>query len=321
MDPLTHCLVGGLVAKTLKSHPRRFWILTFLGEAPDLDVFFGGLGSWAFWLQHRGITHSFFGVGIQAFLFTVLFSKWDHGYFHRRLTVYSIPLFLHMLCDWLTSYGTPLLSPFDFREFSGDLVPAVTVVPLVFLGIGLFWLHRKKAQGWRATHYLWGAWGLYLIFSLSSRSLARGLVAPTEVRATLVAGLMNPFRWTAVEESKPCCSYEAYSIDILKRTSTPLIRLGTPLDDFAVQSSLKSPIAKTFMETTRWPVARVFALTDGGWSVEWGKVIFSSRGIVRSKLLVRVAADGTVLEQKKVFGFWSPHEKVTDIPRKWESIQ
>src|SRR5690242_11931545 len=108
MDPLTHCLLGGMAAKTVGGSRRRFWIMVFLGAAPDLDVLASGLGSWAFALQHRGISHSLVGVFLQAVFYAWAFKSFDRGLFWRRAGHYSLPLALHVACDYLTSFGVPL---------------------------------------------------------------------------------------------------------------------------------------------------------------------------------------------------------------------
>src|SRR5688572_27879989 len=105
MDPLTHVLMGGLAAKTLKVSPRRFWIMSLLGMAPDIDVLANGLGSWAFAIQHRGITHSFIGLIIQTFFYATVLGRYDKGIFRTRAWHYFFPLFFHLTCDFLTEYG------------------------------------------------------------------------------------------------------------------------------------------------------------------------------------------------------------------------
>src|SRR4051812_38611963 len=122
MDPLTHCLVGGMAAKTGGTSKRRFWIMCFLGSAPDLDVFFNGLGSWAWIIQHRGITHSLLGIVLQSLFYAWVFARWDQGPYRERAIHYSLPIGAHILCDYLTAFGVPLFSPFIFKEYSADLM-------------------------------------------------------------------------------------------------------------------------------------------------------------------------------------------------------
>jgi len=305
MDPITHCLVGALLAKSARAPRRRFWLMTLLGDLPDVDVLFAGLGPWAFWLQHRGITHSLLGVVIQAFLCGWLFARFDKGPLIERVTQYSLPLFFHLGCDYLTSYGIPLLSPFSFREFSGDLVPAVTVIPLAFMVIGLLYLHRKDRDGWSAVRPLWAAWAFYLLISMSSKTYAARLAEPVEGPMTVVAGLVNPLKWIAVVQKGSAYTYQPYAIDVLQGKKTIGALISTSSDGSAIRASLNSAEVKRFIETVRWPVARERIRIDGV-DVEWGKMIFSSRGTVRGILNVHVAKDGTVTNVDHVFDFWNP---------------
>ncbi len=306
MDPLTHCLVGGTVSKTLKNSRARFWIMMFLGEAPDLDVFFGHFGPWAFWLQHRGITHSFFGVTVQALFYAWLFQKVDADRYLTRVWQYSIPLFLHSLCDFLTSYGVPLFSPVTFIEYSGNLVPAVTIVPMVFMLAGLIFVSRRRLEGWSGTKPIWIAWIFYLMFSLGGRSYASHLVGPTTEKKSVVSGLANPFHWMAVIQPNDCCSYHSILVNVLNGDRTPGIVLATDMSNPVVQASLKSPDIKRFVKTTRWPIARFSSTVDGGWKVDWGKVIFSSRGFVRGLWSVNIDRNGNVGPAQHAFIFWNP---------------
>lgn len=310
MDPLTHGLVGGLVAKTAGGSRNRLWILMFLSEAPDLDVVFSPLGSWAFFLQHRGISHSFVGVIAQAIFFAWVLKRWDPGAFWQRAALYSVPLFLHSFCDFLTSYGVPLFSPFTLRDFSADVTPAITVIPIVFMLWGLIPMIREQRQGWRYTKPIWAAWGIYLMFSFGSQAYASHLMKPYENgtdRISIVSGMLNPFGWTAVEQRADCCRYRASHINVLTRKIEPKMVLEAGTDQMAVLGSMASSEVQHFMAISRWPVARTTP-TDSGWNVDWGKVIFSSRGVVRGQVRVQVGLDGKILKEGHIFEFWDPEE-------------
>ncbi len=166
MDPLTHSLVGGMAAKTVGTTKRRFWIMMFLGAAPDLDVVFNVFGGWAFWLQHRGISHSILGVVAQALFYSLVFQKWDKGSFAERAWHYSLPLFFHSVCDYLTSFGVPLLSPFSFQEYSADLMGGLALLPILFMSVGLVRIYQKGSFGWSATRPLWMGWLLYFMMAV-----------------------------------------------------------------------------------------------------------------------------------------------------------
>src|ERR1051326_1285203 len=176
MDPLSHALIGGLSAKSMRVSKRRFWVMTLLGMAPDLDVLGNFLPGWAMAFQHRGITHSVVGLILQALFYAWILQRWDVGPFKERLFHYAIPIGAHILADLLTPYGVPLLAPFNFREFSFDLLSSLNLIPLVLMGVGLWWLHRRDRHGWRETRFLWVMWALYLVVSVTEKTYAAFIV-------------------------------------------------------------------------------------------------------------------------------------------------
>jgi membrane-bound metal-dependent hydrolase YbcI (DUF457 family) len=314
MDPITHGLVGGLIAKTTGGPRKRFWILAFLSEAPDFDVFLAPLGPWAFWLQHRGISHSLVGFAAQALFYAWVFQKLDPGAYWQRAALYLLPFLFHGFCDYLTSYGVPMLSPFTFREFSADIAPAVTVIPIIFMSIGLIPLLRDGRQGWRATRPVWLCWAAYLLFSLAGQAYAGHLMKPytNGDKMTVVSGLVNPFGWTAVEQRAQCCRYVATHVNTLTRRVTPGLTLEAGTDEMPILTSLGSDLAHHFITNNRWPVARATP-TANGWNVDWGKVIFSSRGLVRGQVRVQIGLDGKIVKADHIFEFWSPAENKVPV--------
>jgi membrane-bound metal-dependent hydrolase YbcI (DUF457 family) len=314
MDPITHGLVGGLIAQTTGGPRKRFWILAFLSEAPDFDVLLAPLGPWAFWLQHRGISHSLLGFVLQALFYAWVFKKWDPGAYWQRAALYFLPFLFHGFCDYLTSYGVPLLSPFSFREFSADVVPAVTIIPIIFMIAGLVPLLRAHRQGWRATRPVWAAWAVYILFSFGNRAYATHLMKPYSNgdQMTVVSGLANPFGWTAVEQRAQCCRYIAMRVNTLTRTVKPGLTLEAGTDEMPILTSLGSDLVHQFITTNRWPVARATP-TANGWDVDWGKVLFSSRGVVRGQVLVKVGLDGKLIKAEHEFVFWSPVENKVPV--------
>ena len=108
--------------------------LTLAAEAPDLDVL-GGLRGRAFaFAHHRGFTHSFLGVPIDAlvvvgcvYLFWRLRGRktsdpnlpvrWGWLYFFACLAGLS-----HILLDLVTTFGTMIWSPIRWSRTAWDLI-------------------------------------------------------------------------------------------------------------------------------------------------------------------------------------------------------
>ena len=313
MDPITHCLVGGLTAKTIGTSKRRFWIMMFLGIAPDLDVLFNPLGGWAFWLQHRGFSHSILGLVFQSFFFAWFLKRWDSGPFKERALHYSLPLTFHVLCDYLTHYGVPLFSPFSFQDFSADLVVSLTLIPALFMAAGLVWMHYRGKDGWSAARPLWMGWVVYLFVAASGKAYAIKLVNASPGSVTAIPSMINPFSWAAIRQDEATRIYHTYSIDLLKGEQKTVYGVSGPTDEFPIQASLKSSEVQHFLKNSRWPVVRYSALPDG-WQVEWGNLLFSSRGMVRGKWLVRLSSQGEIKETRRIFSFWDPKQHPNDQP-------
>lgn len=304
MDPLTHALVGGMVAKSIGTDRRRFWLMMFMGVAPDLDFLLSGLGGWAAIFHHRGLTHSFVGVVIQAVLYAAAFGRWDRGPFRIRAWQYSLPLALHVFCDYLTSFGVPLLSPFSFHDFSADLVTGLNIIPAAFMLTGLAWMHYQDQLGWRAVRPLWIIWGIYLSLSMSGKAYAdRCITCPRP--ATVLPTMYNPFAWRAVYTDPVTHTYHEDVVDLLNGQTKAGAALPMTDGDFPVQASLKSNQVQSFLHDVRWPLARVQP-HQSGWTVQWGNLLFSHKGLVRGKVEVEISSDGKIISEKRIFNFWNP---------------
>lgn len=304
MDPITHSLVGGMAAKTIGTTKRRFWVMMFLGTAPDFDVLFNGFGSWAFWLQHRGISHSILGIVAQALLYAWIFQKWDVGSYRQRASQYSLPLFFHSVCDYLTSFGVPFFSPFTFQDYSADLMGGLAVLPILFMSVGLFRLYQKGSFGWQAARPLWAGWFLYFVMALSGKAYASKLVEVHSAKFTTVPSVGNPFAWTALCAHEGKWVYQQFDVDLMEGHIRSVRQFSPDREDL-MEASLKGVLTQDFVKTARWPVSRV-SVTDKGSTVEWGTVMFSTRGVVRGKVRVELDKKGQILSEKNIFNFWNP---------------
>lgn len=306
MDPVTHCLVGGLTAKTANVSKHRFWVMMLLGEIPDIDFLASALGSWAFAFQHRSMmTHSLLGILLQAFFYAWIFKRWDPGAYGTRAFHYSLPLFMHVVCDYLTIFGVPLFAPFTFHEFSADLTMDLNLLPMMLMVGGLFYMYRKNVGGWNATRWMWASWGLYLMIAASGKAYAMRLIEVPRHNVTALPTVVNPFSWRAVRVDGTNHVYQGLSIDLLKGKTNATRHYAMPNGDFPVQASLKSREVQDFLKRNRWPMVRIMPLSDG-WNVEWGKLLFSMRGPVRGKVLVQIDSKGNVLRSEKIATYWNP---------------
>lgn len=205
--------------------------LTLAAEAPDLDIL-GRIGGPAFgFCHHRGFTHSFLGVFIDAtvvlgFVYLIwrlrgrrtndpkLPPRWGWLYCFACLAGLS-----HLLLDFTNNYGVRPFWPFSEKWYSWDIVFIIEPVMLVMLIAGLvvpslFSLIDKEigaqARGPRgrlaASLALMGVVVMWGVRDYEHRRAVNALESRTyndadPVRASAYPTWVNPFRWNGVVET------------------------------------------------------------------------------------------------------------------------
>jgi len=157
MDNVTHTLFALTIARTRLGRIGRgsTAALVLASNAPDLDIVtaIGGGANYLKW--HRGPTHGPLGViglGLLTAGIVWSYSRWrpfsTQADANRRdvpfltlAALSSVAVLLHVLMDFPTSYGTRLLSPFDWHWFAVDWLPIVDVYLLMALAAGLAFGH------------------------------------------------------------------------------------------------------------------------------------------------------------------------------------
>ena len=155
MDNLTHSLFGATLARTPLARAGRGTTaaLVLASNAPDVDILATAGGAVKYLEWHRGMTHGPLGiVGLGVLSAAIVWAgrrlydeRWprknaqsEHdASFGMLVAVSIIGVLLHVLMDLPTSYGTRLLSPFDWHWFAVDWMPIVDIYLLMALVIGL----------------------------------------------------------------------------------------------------------------------------------------------------------------------------------------
>src|SRR3989442_5757945 len=156
MDNITHTLFALTLARTPLGRAGRGTTaaLVLASNAPDIDVVTSVRGMQHYLTWHRGPTHGPIGVVGLGLIVGVLVGlvlrmvpprEGDHEDASIRLLVpiAMIGVLLHILMDLPTSYGTRLLSPFDWHWFAVDWMPILDVYLLVVLAAGLLFGGRS----------------------------------------------------------------------------------------------------------------------------------------------------------------------------------
>ena len=150
MDNVTHTLFALTLARTPLARAGRGTTvaLVLASNAPDVDIVatIGGAPSYLTW--HRGPTHG--PLGIIGLGLVVAGLVWIarrglgrdrdedlEAPFAMLVPISIIGVVCHVLMDLPTSYGTRVLSPFDWHWFAVDWMPIVDFYLLFALAAGL----------------------------------------------------------------------------------------------------------------------------------------------------------------------------------------
>ena len=186
MDNLTHSLFAVTLARTPLSRAGRGTTTALLlaSNAPDIDIVATAGGAVKYLEWHRGMTHGVLGiVGLGVITAGLVWAgrrlhdrRWPqkrvgrvfldpldqramdvaehNASFGMLVAISMIGVLLHVLMDLPTSYGTRLLSPFDWHWFAADWMPILDVYLLMALVIGLLGRPTPSQQRAKAAFVL-----------------------------------------------------------------------------------------------------------------------------------------------------------------------
>jgi inner membrane protein len=233
LEPVTHFLTGACLGRAGFNRKTALatLTLTLAAEAPDLDVL-GRFGGPAFgFAHHRGFTHSFLGVPLDAtvvlgFVYLVwrlrgrkvkdpkIPPRWGLLFAYACLAGLS-----HILLDFTNNYGVRPFWPFSEKWYSWDIVFIFEPImfSLLLLGLivpSLFSLIDSevgaRVRGPRgrvaATLALAGVVLMWGLRDFEHRRAVDALAARTyqdaePLRVSAYPALANPFRWYGVVET------------------------------------------------------------------------------------------------------------------------
>jgi membrane-bound metal-dependent hydrolase YbcI (DUF457 family) len=319
MDNLTHTLVGVTLARTSLGRFGRgsTAALVLASNAPDADIVMTAGGALRYLQWHRGPSHG--PLGLVGFGLVTAGLVWaglrafdgkrsaEHASYGRLAIISIVGLLVHVLMDLPTTYGTRLLSPFDWHWYSLDLIPIIDAYLLAVLLGGLALGLRSQTAARRsativlafvlanygvraAAHERALALAPQVFGSIVSRRCDIANQAPRFVkrwpRATVdspepcvidvaaMPSFTSPFHWLLVVQLSD--SYASSNINILgsglraEPARTP--NTWTP----PVFTAARTEVGQVFLGFSRFPVAHVVDDPGGATTVRWTEMRFGN---------------------------------------------
>ena len=169
MDNITHGLAGLLLAQA--GFRQRYGAVATVAlvvgvELPDMDAVFALGGPVMEFVHHRGITHSIVGgIGIALLGAAGIYGLRRQLSYWRLVGLVYLGVLLHIWMDYLTSYGTQVLLPFDAGHYTAD---AVFIIDYFYSGIMIAALllirmvRRQQQRRYAIASFWWLVFGVIL---------------------------------------------------------------------------------------------------------------------------------------------------------------
>jgi inner membrane protein len=316
--------------------------LTLAAEAPDLDVLsrFGG-PAFGF-AHHRGFTHSFLGVPIDAavvvaFVYLIwrlrgrkvkdpkLPPRWGLLFFYAGLAGLS-----HILLDFTNNYGVRPFWPFSEKWYSWDIVFIFEPIMFSILLFGLIvpWLFSlidreigARSRGPRgriaATIALAGVVFMWFLRDFEHRRAINALAARTyqeaePLRVSAYPALTDPFRWYGVVETP--AFFVLAPVDSTGPVVDPEGRLVIrykPEETAITLAAQKSYLGRVYLDWAQYPITETETLSppESGYVVDFQDLrfvqlpsLFGRRGETRRALGAGVQLDKDLRVVGDVYG-------------------
>ena len=232
--------------------------------------------------HHRGITHTFAGLPVEAAVVVAGFwawHRWRGGRRERKAAVswgwlyggVLVALLSHLLLDWTNNYGLRPFFPFDDRWFAGSFVFIVEPVLLVLLVAALLmpWLFglvnaevgerrpQFAGRGW-AIAGLVGIAALY-VFRYGEREKAMRIAAENgtgpATRVFASPRPLNPFAWSVVSDLGG--TYQLAEVDTRREevaATVPSDTVYKPETTNALLAAKRTFLGRVYLDWSSYPV-------------------------------------------------------------------
>ncbi|BCB96544.1 hypothetical protein JZK55_14660 [Dissulfurispira thermophila] len=255
MDPLTHAISGAVIHQLGFKRKAALFVLIFSAIAPDLDYITRFWGTDIFLRYHRGITHGILALALFPAIMAFIF-RGKGGFFYYYFISF-LAYGMHLLMDLTNQYGTRILSPLDWNQYSLDLTfiidPYITIGLLLTVILGKMNKHRSAIIALCAlvlfAAYIGGR--AYL-----QKETKQFLKTKIDANIYKVYPLPNDFlRWWFVIKSGD--EVKTGFVDLFSRKVCIYEKYVLNNNDPAIIESKKSRIVSNFLYFSRYPYAEV----------------------------------------------------------------
>lgn len=273
MDPVTHALTGAAIRQLGFKRKAALGVLLLASLAPDFDYITRFWGIDVFLRYHRGITHGVAALIVVPILIGLIFG-FKKGFIYFTFLSF-VGYAVHLFMDLSNQYGTRVLSPLDWEQYSLDLT--FIIDPYITIGLALCVvlgkMDKKRASVIAAVTLalLVSYFGLRHYLHDKAEDFLRAEVDANTYR---ICPLPNDFlRWWFVARSGD--EYIAGFADLFSRRICIHERYKS-VHDPLIERSKKERLVKNFLYFARYPHASVRKEGDRT-IVVWRELSYSFR--------------------------------------------
>jgi inner membrane protein len=295
MEPITHLMTGACLARAGFNRKAAYATvaMTLAAEAPDMDTLWSIDGPIAAFQHHRGWTHTFLGLPVEAAI--VVGAIWlVHRWRVRRGKISHpatgtrtpapvrwgllycfalIALLSHLLLDWTNNYGLRPFFPFNPRWYAGSFVfifePVMFLVLLIALVAPSFFGLINSEVGARKAAFRGRGWAITALVAIVALWSWRAVEHEKAVQLALAGDYggaqvlrvstnpypINPFHWRAVVETPQ--TYQLVGVDTLSETVTTNGQgdvFYKPPTTLATLAAKRSWLGEVYLDWSSWPL-------------------------------------------------------------------
>ncbi|MEM2925377.1 MAG: metal-dependent hydrolase [Methanocellales archaeon] len=275
MDAITHILTGYAIGNLLAFNIYELMVCIIASAAMDLDIFIP-----RFFKYHRDFTHSF----LFAFILSISLAGFSLIYHQAFLRIFSLALLCsssHVLLDFSTTWGVPLLYPVK-KQCSLELDTAVNPFLLIASLVLLVVMVISNSTLLSLSIFL------LLMFYLSMRAISRYIVARKLDKNGEFAFIptYSPFTWKVlhgwsngqryIQKTGFVCIFQSRYIELNTRAFpySPFeigrVAIAPPLESERSAILYSSSIEPVKSFTSKFKYTNAIAkLENGMWRVTW----------------------------------------------------